>query len=270
LDFSPAPSAWLVGSIAAAIVLSLGIYGVLLRRALAGGGKVRVTEFGPPDIGLACFLLTWFGWLVYKGFTSATHPVTNADVVAGAIHVILLVFIILAFLGFRKFAIVVQFGLRGIGLLRTPVSAVALLIAAWPLIILAAALMHKLLGPDAKQQELVQFFVEASKKGNLVQVFTVITLGVVVAPMAEEFIFRGYLYAVFKSRLGLLPAMILNAGLFAAIHLNLASLPSLFVLAVCFTIAYETTGSILVSMGMHALFNLIMLFAMLANPGSTS
>ena len=267
MDFSPAPSAWLVCAVAAAIALSFSIYGFLLRRALTGGGRVPTSEFGPPDAGLACFLLTWFGWLIYKGFTAPERPVTDTDVVVGAIHVMLLVLVILGSLRIRKLGIVRQFGLRGIGWVRTPLAALAFLAAAWPLIILSAAFMHKLLGPEAKQQELVQFFVEASSKGRIREVITVLGLGVIVAPMAEEFIFRGYLYAVLKSQFGLLPAMVLSAGLFAAIHVNLTSLPSLFVLAVCFTIAYETTGSILVSMSMHALFNLVMLFGMLANQG---
>ena len=46
-----------------------------------------------------------------------------------------------------------------------------------------------------------------------------------------------------------------NALLFAAAHTHLPSALPLFVSAVCFTLAYEWSGSILVSMAMHALFN---------------
>ncbi len=51
--------------------------------------------------------------------------------------------------------------------------------------------------------------------------------------------------------------MIGNAALFAAIHLNTASLLPLFVLALCLTLAYEATGSLLIPMVMHSCFNSI-------------
>ena len=43
--------------------------------------------------------------------------------------------------------------------------------------------------------------------------------------------------------------------LFAAAHTHLPSAAPLFVLGACFTLAYEWSGSILVSMAMHTLFN---------------
>jgi len=64
-----------------------------------------------------------------------------------------------------------------------------------------------------------------------------------------------------KRFLGPVPAGFLSAMLFAASHSNLGSLASLFVLAVCFLLAYERTGSLLVPVGMHALFNSLNLLA---------
>ena len=49
--------------------------------------------------------------------------------------------------------------------------------------------------------------------------------------------------------------LVLNSLLFAAVHAHLPSFAPLFVLGSCFTIAYEWSGTILVSMTMHALFN---------------
>jgi len=43
------------------------------------------------------------------------------------------------------------------------------------------------------------------------------------------------------------------------VHTHLPSFAPLFVLGSCFTIAYEWSGSILVSMTMHALFNSVSL-----------
>ena len=80
---------------------------------------------------------------------------------------------------------------------------------------------------------------------------------VFVAPVLEEFIFRGYLYAVVRRYAGMTLGIIVNATLFAAIHTHLPSFGGLFALAVCLTLAYEWTGSIFVPITMHALFNAI-------------
>jgi membrane protease YdiL (CAAX protease family) len=61
--------------------------------------------------------------------------------------------------------------------------------------------------------------------------------------------------------------LIVSALLFAAVHAHLPSFAPLFVLAACFTLAYEWSGSLLVSMTMHAIFNTITLLA-LAFPGT--
>jgi membrane protease YdiL (CAAX protease family) len=87
-------------------------------------------------------------------------------------------------------------------------------------------------------------------------------LAIVIAPFAEEFIFRFFLYGVLKRYFGRGIGLILNALLFGAVHVHLPSLGPLFVLGSCFTLAYEWTGSILVSMTMHALFNFISLSAL--------
>jgi membrane protease YdiL (CAAX protease family) len=88
-------------------------------------------------------------------------------------------------------------------------------------------------------------------------------LAVVVAPVAEETIFRGYIYGVLKRYFGGIGAGLFSAALFAGLHLNVAALPALFVLALCLTLAYEATGSLLVNIFMHGFFNLSMLLTML-------
>ena len=53
-----------------------------------------------------------------------------------------------------------------------------------------------------------------------------------------------------------------NSVLFAAVHAHIPSAAPLFVLGGCLTLAYEWSGSILVSMTMHALFNSLTLTAL--------
>ena len=80
----------------------------------------------------------------------------------------------------------------------------------------------------------------------------------VIAPVAEEFFFRGMLQTVllntFKSRWA---AIMVASAVFAAIHFSQPhAIPALFVLAVIMGYAYERTGSLIPPIAIHALFNL--------------
>jgi membrane protease YdiL (CAAX protease family) len=95
-------------------------------------------------------------------------------------------------------------------------------------------------------------------------------MAVVAAPLTEEFVFRGFLYGVLKKYAGSLGAMSACALLFAGIHVNLPAIPALFTLAVCFTLAYEITGSLWTSIVMHMIFNLVPVILILWFPEWTS
>ena len=56
--------------------------------------------------------------------------------------------------------------------------------------------------------------------------------------------------------------ILVSSLLFAAVHAHLPSFAPLFVLGTCFAIAYEWSGSIIVPMTMHALFNALALTAL--------
>src|SRR3712207_3469702 len=90
----------------------------------------------------------------------------------------------------------------------------------------------------------------------------IIILAVAIAPLVEEFVFRFFLYGVVRRYLGRFVGLISNAALFAVVHGHVPSALPLFVLGACFTIAYEWSGSIVVAMTMHALFNSLTLVAL--------
>jgi membrane protease YdiL (CAAX protease family) len=86
-----------------------------------------------------------------------------------------------------------------------------------------------------------------------------LTLGVVaiiLAPVGEELLFRGVLYAAVKQAGFPRLALWGMSFIFAAIHVNLATLLPLFVLAVTLTLLYEKTGNLLAPIVAHSLFNL--------------
>lgn len=77
----------------------------------------------------------------------------------------------------------------------------------------------------------------------------------IVAPLAEEIIFRGYLYPVAKSFAGPWVGMLFTALVFAAGHGNIPLLLPLFLLGLLLALAYELTGSLWASISIHFFFN---------------
>lgn len=78
---------------------------------------------------------------------------------------------------------------------------------------------------------------------------------VAIAPVAEEFIFRGMLFPFIK-QLGFPKLAWFGVSfLFALIHLNAAAFVSLFVLALALTWLYEKTDNLIAPITMHTVFN---------------
>ncbi len=78
---------------------------------------------------------------------------------------------------------------------------------------------------------------------------------VVIAPVAEEFIFRGVLYP-FVKQLGYPRGAWIGVNfLFALIHMDATAFLSLFALALALTWLYERTDNLLAPIAAHSLFN---------------
>jgi membrane protease YdiL (CAAX protease family) len=114
------------------------------------------------------------------------------------------------------------------------------LLLATPLVFAADFLVNWL---NAKQDpQAVITLVERSTSAQRVPLFLA---AMIAAPIAEELVFRGYLYSTAKRFLGGIPALVLTGSVFAVVHANIPSLLPLFLLACCLTLAYETTGNLL-------------------------
>lgn len=108
-------------------------------------------------------------------------------------------------------------------------------------------------GYPVKSQELIGMFKNPESPLLLA---TMIVLAVVVAPIAEELVFRAGIFRFLRSHVGYALALLAPAIVFSALHGNLASFLPLVVLAVIFSLAYERTGHIGTTMVAHGLFNL--------------
>src|SRR5207245_8117127 len=78
---------------------------------------------------------------------------------------------------------------------------------------------------------------------------------IVLAPLAEEMIFRGILYPALKQWGFRRLALWSTSLLFAAVHLNLATFVPLLVLSLILTLLYEKMDNLLAPITAHALFN---------------
>ena len=242
------------------------VYARLARRLLVSDGKVGTDKITPQDMGLAAGLSGLLVLLAMLGFRGEARQICLMDIVSGSLHFTFLLMLIGAFLLYRRINLFDFFGLRRIGFFKAIGIGIAMLLVAYPLVILASAIMQKFLGDEAQPQELVKFFVDIARAGQESKIAIVLVFAVLFGPAAEELIFRGYLYPVFKRYLGMGAGILINAALFAFMHVNLVSLPALFVLATCLTIAYEITGSLAVPYVMHATFNFVSLSALLFAP----
>ncbi len=245
------------------LIVGVYIYVSLIRQIAARRSTITlepapVRNFGLAEVVLAIVLSLYFLLTVVLSLYVQLRPLGIRDVMAELLFRIGLVLFMVAFLKFRRLDLNALGGFSKIGFWRTLFTGLILLIAAYPLIGLADALMQRLLGDGASvsKQQIVDLFTGSQ---TIEQRVLIILLAVVIAPAAEEFIFRFFIYGVLKRYGGAFVGVVLNSLLFAAVHTHLPSFAALFALGCCFTIAYEWSGSILVSMTMHALFNSVTL-----------
>jgi hypothetical protein len=249
----------LVSALAVCILAgSVAIYSQLFARLREAGGRVQTAGLELPDLLVSFVLASTFAGLVAAAILKTAEPAVATDVsqvLPGSVMFLIIVAGLIGFLRYRGLKLTALFGLTRLSIFRVVGWAAMLLVATFPLLALVNVLTLKLLGADAEPQPLVQLFRDVARNQNYSAMATIFAAGVVIAPMCEEILFRGYFYPVGKRYLGPWISGALTAILFGAFHANLASLPGLTLLAVAFTLAYERTGSLLVPIGMHALFN---------------
>jgi len=107
-------------------------------------------------------------------------------------------------------------------------------------------------GYKAEWQDVAITFV--SETSTLARVLLFL-LAVGLAPVFEEVLFRGILLPLAARRWGTAVGVAAVSALFAAVHFHLPSLVPLFVIAVAFSLGYVYSGSLVVPVVMHALFN---------------
>jgi membrane protease YdiL (CAAX protease family) len=111
----------------------------------------------------------------------------------------------------------------------------------------------KLARIDALDQDLIQVFRDEPSPARIA---TMTIIATIVAPVAEEMLFRGGLFGYIRTRAQRLSALLAVSFIFALVHLNLRSFPLLLVFSITLCIAYERTGRLTTPIIAHALLNL--------------
>ena len=247
----------------ALLSISIALYSRWIGPLRSEGGRVAQGHFGPVDLVVSLLLGTYFiatAWVNFRA-PSKGKEITLNLLVASTVLELLLIAFLCGILAIRRKNLSQLFGLRAVPPLQIFGRAALFLLAALPGVIALTGLFS-LFNPDPEEQEIVMFFRDHVKHLDLPAVIAVVVTACLVAPMVEELVFRGYLYPTLKRYLGPVASAILVSALFAAVHANLSSSLGLFALALCLTAVYEKTGSLLVSMAMHAFFNTLSLVIM--------
>ncbi len=137
-------------------------------------------------------------------------------------------------------------------------------VVAYVILTVAVTVTMRLLVPDANYNE-PQDTGFSGVTTSWQFALTFISL-VIVPPLAEEFIFRGYLFGKLLKYVPATLAVLLSAGLFAVAHGQFNVALDTFALGVVLAVLRIKTGSIWASVALHALKNGVAFYFLFVNP----
>jgi membrane protease YdiL (CAAX protease family) len=208
--------------------------------------QVAVVFFGAVAMGL----LQKIGVAGFKGDNDFGNILIGTITFQGATWILMVIF-------FRQHGMRLSegLGLRHKNLLRSLALAfvvtIVVLLIGYCLQGVTVALMEKI-GWTPKDEEAVTLVTNASSRASAIYLGF---FAVVLAPVAEEFIFRGMLFPFIKQLGFPKTAWIGVSLLFAFVHVTPSIFIPLFVLALALTWLYEKTDTLLAPIFAHALFN---------------
>ncbi len=174
--------------------------------------------------------------------------------------------LIFVFLKRHDVSLAAAIGWRADNLKRSLLTAVGalvlILLIAWPLQLACVTLLARL-GVPPENERAVDLIVHAQTPWLRIYLAF---FAVVLAPVAEEFVFRGILYPFVKQLGSPRTAFLGLSAIFAEIHFDAGTLLPLFVFALIQTWLYERTDNLLAPITSHALFNAVNLLVLYLIP----
>lgn len=242
----------------ALFAIALLFYGWLASRA-AKKNQLGKQAFTLVDAFTASVLGLWLISVIYTSF-GQDEKISLPLILINCFVYICLISGLISFLGFRQLKPITLFGLRPSHPKKIITTAFLWLAACYPLIMMSQAIVQLLFGVNDDAQPIVTYFLQHPGWRERA---AIISMAVVVAPIAEEFLFRGYIYGVLRRFAGRTPAIVVSSLLFAAMHLHLPAMLGLVLLATILCLLYERTGSLWANIMVHSSFNTISIIILL-------
>ena len=256
--------------IAGAIVVLLGLIcdGIIIARfSAAPQSRVGPKPWGLRALAIGTLLLTVL-FAIANIFYASIAALLHRKHISQLTELILPVELLLriaTLVGFAEYFRRHRFNLRQVlGLDTIHIGAavgwgVVFCLASLPpvgVIMFATDVFCRLFQINVGDQPVVDLFLKTNSPALLL---VLLLFALSVAPVFEEFFFRGFAYPALKQRYGFWPALLLVSGIFAFSHLHAPSFLPLFVFAIGLGLAYELTGSLIAPITMHILFNATMI-----------
>jgi membrane protease YdiL (CAAX protease family) len=112
-------------------------------------------------------------------------------------------------------------------------------------------------------QPVVRWIFSKLDENAVAEVIAVTSVAVLLVPLAEEIMFRGFLYLSIRPWLGPVPAAVVGSLAFSVLHFYPSGVGHLFILAFIFTWLTEVTETLWTSVIVHALHNGMMIMLLL-------
>src|SRR5438045_6992732 len=205
------------------LVAGVYIYVSLLRQIAARAPSAEIPPartFDWPEAIIAILLTSFFLLTLAGASTHNPSRMRSVDLIASGALTVGMLLALAGFLRLRRFDLNLIGGFSRIGFFRTVVTGAILILAAYPLIFLADIVTQRLLRSPPQRQAIVEMFSEST---TLEQRILIIVLAVSLAPLAEEFIFRFFIYVIARRYLTRFIAVLGSSLLFSALHVPFAS-----------------------------------------------
>ncbi len=221
-----------------------------------------------PRLGKLDLLGIAFVWLIYSvgvltplmSKTAETGALERAaptpeTILGGSLILAVIALVPLAMISLRG-SLRVFFGLNVAGLKKAMIIGPVVVLVMFVMLGLLQAVgyeafLESIFGKLDKQEP-VKMVLEANDPALL---FSLGIAAVVMAPLIEEIVFRGYLYPAMRHFTGKHFAAIFSAIIFAAIHGNVMALLPLCILGWVMAVSFEKSRSLWVPIVIHAIFN---------------
>jgi len=269
-EFRPAPLAWQAGYartldqlrtralFAGSAIWLIGLTGLAFLppafRLLRHGVRQKSTGYAagwPPALGLIVFMAATLAWIGFSmaidlGLAAVPEMPMAGVVLLDAAARLLPALIAIGLLFRRPGHAVRVFGLNGRVHLRA-------LLGLFAVLMLIDQLLRRILHDPASDPVGGLGLMDAGIWGL---VFVVLS-ACLVAPVAEEILYRGVLFRSLGNKLGVVPAAALSAGIFAMLHFyGSYGLASVAVFGFFCALYYAGSRSLLAVIVLHSLYNL--------------